>query len=92
MFHLDAQIYSIGTLFVYLLVYFLLSVVTYGLSISSGIFIPALLIGAVFGRIVALCTFNLIPGITDSVEGLNELSSKFALIGAASVLGGKEFL
>lgn len=40
MFHINGKLYSIGTLFVFLGVYFLLAVVTYGLSVSSGIFIP----------------------------------------------------
>lgn len=62
MFHLNGQLYSIATLIIFFITYFFLSVVTYGLSLSSGIFIPALLIGSVYGRIVALCFFNILNG------------------------------
>lgn len=88
MFHLDGKLYSIATLSIYFVTYFLLSVITYGLSISGGIFIPALLIGSVFGRIVALCSCNILTHWQGESIDINELSMKFALIGAASVLGG----
>jgi len=88
MFHLNAKLYSIGTLSVFFIAYFLLSVVTYGLSISSGIFIPALLIGSVFGRAVALLTYGVLSNWTNHTSDIDELSMKLALIGAASVLGG----
>lgn len=88
MFHLDANLYSMSTLAIFFITYFFLSVITYGLSISSGIFIPALLIGAVFGRMVALFSYKFLASWTDETLDINELSMKFALIGAASVLGG----
>lgn len=45
------------------------------------------MIGAVFGRIVAILSFDIISKLTDLTD-INELSAKFALVGAASVLGG----
>jgi chloride channel 7 len=47
--------FSVGLFFVF---YFILSCWTYGLSISSGIFIPALLSGAAWGRLVGLGLYN----------------------------------
>jgi len=38
---------------VFFLLYFLLACWTYGTSIPSGLFVPSLLCGAAFGRLVA---------------------------------------
>lgn len=48
-------------LLVMVVVYHLLATWTYGLSVSSGVFIPSLLIGAVWGRLVGLLVVKLIP-------------------------------
>lgn len=76
---------SIGTyqsisLFVFCTIYFVLAAWTFGLAVSSGLFIPTLLVGAAWGRLVAeglewLAWFPVEPG-------------KYALIGAAAQLGG----
>jgi len=77
------DIWSIKTLSIFLVVYYWLAVITYGLSISSGVFIPSLLIGATGGRLVGLL-LRYYLGPLDWLEQVN----KFAIIGAASVLGG----
>lgn len=41
------------TLSLFFLLYFLLACWTYGLSVPSGLFVPSLLCGAAFGRLVA---------------------------------------
>lgn len=41
------------TLIVFVLIYFPISCLTYGLSVSLGIFIPSLLVGAAWGRLTA---------------------------------------
>lgn len=80
---LQDEIWSIQTLALFLVAYYILAVITYGLSISSGIFIPSLLIGATGGRLIGLVLrYYLGP-----LEWLVQLN-KFAIIGAASVLGG----
>lgn len=80
---LQEDIWSMKTLTLFLFVYYILAVLTYGLSVSSGVFIPSLLIGATGGRLIGLLLrFYLGPK-----EWLLQLN-KFALIGAASVLGG----
>lgn len=45
--------FSPVTLSLFFLLYFLLSCWTYGISVPSGLFVPSLLCGAAFGRLVA---------------------------------------
>lgn len=45
--------FSPVTLSVFMLLYFLLACWTYGVSVPSGLFVPSLLCGAAFGRLVA---------------------------------------
>lgn len=80
---LQDDIWSIKTLALFLVVYYALAVITYGMSISSGIFIPSLLIGATGGRLIGL----ILQHFFGRLEWLTQLN-KFAIIGAASVLGG----
>eukprot|EP01126_Amoeba_proteus_P001122 TRINITY_DN10321_c0_g1_i2.p1 TRINITY_DN10321_c0_g1~~TRINITY_DN10321_c0_g1_i2.p1 ORF type:complete len:614 (+),score=131.55 TRINITY_DN10321_c0_g1_i2:736-2577(+) len=81
LFHYDVGTFTLPTLAIYFLSYFILAVVTYGVGIPSGLFVPALLCGASYGRFfgqiftLIFPSWNLKPGI-------------FALIGAASMLGG----
>nr|XP_034974731.1 chloride transport protein 6 [Zootoca vivipara] len=78
---LFAGTFSPVTLSLFFLLYFLLSCWTYGISVPSGLFVPSLLCGAAFGRLVA----NLLK----SYIGLDHIySGTFALIGAAAFLGG----
>lgn len=76
-------IWSIRTLAIFLIVYYILAVITYGLSISSGVFIPSLLIGATGGRLFGMILLYYLGPL----EWLTQ-QNKFAIIGAASVLGG----
>ncbi|KAL3272452.1 hypothetical protein HHI36_013932 [Cryptolaemus montrouzieri] len=63
-------------------VYYLLACWTYGLSTSIGLFIPTLLTGAAWGRLVSVGLAYIVPGTTIAQPG------KYALIGAAAQLGG----
>ena len=45
--------FSPVTLSVFFLLYFLLACWTYGVSVPSGLFVPSLLCGAAFGRLVS---------------------------------------
>ena len=69
------------TLGVFCLAYFILAVWTYGLAIPSGLFIPSLLIGSAWGRLVGIGVSHLFPEY--SLD-----PGKYALIGAAATLGG----
>ncbi|XP_076022485.1 H(+)/Cl(-) exchange transporter 6 isoform X2 [Genypterus blacodes] len=79
LFHQDGT-FSPVTLSVFFVLYFLLACWTYGVSVPSGLFVPSLLCGAALGRLVAnVLKVNL---------GMDIYSGTFALIGAASFLGG----
>lgn len=51
------------TLLVFVLIYFPISCVTYGLSVSMGIFIPSLLVGAAWGRLSASLLLSWCPSL-----------------------------
>lgn len=72
--------YQAVSILVFCTIYFILAAWTFGLAVSSGLFIPTLLVGAAWGRLLAtvlewLALFPVEPG-------------KYALIGAAAQLGG----
>ncbi|ELK27997.1 Chloride transport protein 6 [Myotis davidii] len=80
LFHQDGT-FSPITLALFFILYFLLACWTYGISVPSGLFVPSLLCGAAFGRLVA--------NVLKSYIGLGHVySGTFALIGAAAFLGG----
>uniref|UniRef100_A0A3B4XYJ0 Chloride channel protein n=1 Tax=Seriola lalandi dorsalis TaxID=1841481 RepID=A0A3B4XYJ0_SERLL len=79
LFHQDGT-FSPVTLSVFFVLYFLLACWTYGVSVPSGLFVPSLLCGAAFGRLVA--------NILKVKLGMDIYSGTFALIGAAAFLGG----
>jgi H+/Cl- antiporter ClcA len=54
--------WSFITLIALFIVYHLLATWTYGLSVSSGVFIPSLLIGSIWGRLVGMIVIGLWPG------------------------------
>ena len=70
-----------GTLFIFFLSYFLCMVVCYGSSVPGALFVPTLLAGASFGRLVGSLLDQAMPS-------LNIDPGAFGLIGAASILGG----
>ncbi|KAL8575924.1 hypothetical protein ACOMHN_027322 [Nucella lapillus] len=79
--HDPLESYGVVPLIAFIVVFFLLGVWTYGLSVSSGVFIPSLAIGAAWGRLVGMGVVHLFPDQAKDV-------GKYALIGAASQLGG----
>ncbi|THG04512.1 hypothetical protein TEA_010703 [Camellia sinensis var. sinensis] len=70
--------FHLSTLLICFVVIFCLGIVTYGIAIPSGLFIPVILAGASYGRLVG----TLLGSFSDLDVGL------FALLGAASFLGG----
>ncbi|XP_041725950.1 H(+)/Cl(-) exchange transporter 7 isoform X2 [Coregonus clupeaformis] len=83
LFHNPPGSYNPLTLSVFTLTYFLLACWTYGLTVSAGVFIPSLLIGAAWGRLFGILLASITPnGSIWAVPG------KYALIGAAAQLGG----
>lgn len=70
--------FAMSTLFTFFAAIYCLGIVTYGIAVPSGLFIPVILAGASYGRIVG----TLLAPLSDLDAGL------FALLGAASFLGG----
>uniref|UniRef100_A0A8C1PPT5 Chloride channel protein n=1 Tax=Cyprinus carpio TaxID=7962 RepID=A0A8C1PPT5_CYPCA len=83
LFHNPPGSYNPLTLGVFTLVYFVLAVWTYGLTVSAGVFIPSLLIGAAWGRL-----FGILLSTITSSQSIWADPGKYALIGAAAQLGG----
>lgn len=82
LFHSPQHSFDSVTLLVFAIEYFILTMWTYGLSVPSGIFIPALLTGAAWGRLFGIAVQYFFPQL-DGVD-----SGKYALAGAAAQLGG----
>ncbi|KAL8569547.1 hypothetical protein ACOMHN_002093 [Nucella lapillus] len=80
LFHEPSGSFDMVTLACYTSVYFFLALWTYGLSVPSGLFIPCLLIGAGWGRLIGQAL--------ELVAGPQLDPGKYALIGAAGMLGG----
>lgn len=59
---------------------------TYGLCISSGLFVPTLIIGAAWGRLLGTGMISLLSYFNLDVSMF--CYSKFAIVGAAAMLGG----
>ncbi|XP_055385312.1 H(+)/Cl(-) exchange transporter 7 [Condylostylus longicornis] len=74
--------HKIFTLAIFFVIYFILSCITYGLNVSLGIFIPTVLTGAAWGRLLGMLIYYFFPEAGFLVPG------KYALIGAAAQLGG----
>uniref|UniRef100_A0A673IQ50 Chloride channel protein n=1 Tax=Sinocyclocheilus rhinocerous TaxID=307959 RepID=A0A673IQ50_9TELE len=83
LFHNPPGTYNPVTLGVFTLAYFFLAVWTYGLTVSAGVFIPSLLIGAAWGRL-----FGILLSFIASSQSIWADPGKYALIGAAAQLGG----
>lgn len=83
LFSRDMGVFNLPTLFVYLVVYFFLVTITSGISVASGLFVPMMLIGATFGRILgqtlALMFSHNNPQIDPSI---------YALVGSAAMMSG----
>ncbi|XP_038063620.1 H(+)/Cl(-) exchange transporter 7-like isoform X1 [Patiria miniata] len=82
LFHDMQGSYSVTTLTVFCICYFLLACWTYGLSVPSGLFIPSLLTGAAWGRLIGTAMPYIFPEATLSSPGI------YAFFGAAAQLGG----
>ena len=78
-FHNEGE-YDILSLFVYTLVIFALSCITYGIAVPSGLFVPCILMGCGFGRIMG--EFLKHHLLMDVKKG------PYALMGAVAMLGG----
>ncbi|XP_007245616.3 H(+)/Cl(-) exchange transporter 7 [Astyanax mexicanus] len=83
LFHNPPGTYNPLTLGLFTLTYFFLACWTYGLTVSAGVFIPSLLIGAAWGRL-----FGLLLSLMTTGKLVWADPGKYALMGAAAQLGG----
>ncbi|CAD6235684.1 unnamed protein product [Miscanthus lutarioriparius] len=74
----DYREFGVSTLLIFFTTVYTLGLLTYGVAVPSGLFIPVILSGASFGRLVGT--------LLGSVSGLDP--GLFALLGAASFLSG----
>eukprot|EP00879_Flechtneria_rotunda_P004562 GHRR01004817.1.p1 GENE.GHRR01004817.1~~GHRR01004817.1.p1 ORF type:complete len:654 (+),score=198.62 GHRR01004817.1:480-2441(+) len=74
--------YGVSTLLVFVALFFLLAVLSYGIALPTGLFVPSILCGAAYGRLVGVFVADMHPGSHVIDEGT------YALLGAASFLGG----
>lgn len=73
--------FSMSSLMIYFVSSYGLALVTYGIAVPSGLFVPAILCGATYGRATGM--------VMTSIFGAGALDEGiFALLGAASFLGG----
>jgi H+/Cl- antiporter ClcA len=75
--------FSSKSLLVFFVIYSCLTCINYGTAVPSGMFVPSLLQGAAFGRLIGHLLHFL-----DHRKGTFADSGTFALIGAAGGLGG----
>ncbi|XKL65169.1 hypothetical protein PGB90_005255 [Kerria lacca] len=71
-----------STIILFAMAYYILSIWTYGINVSAGLFIPNLLIGSAWGRLIGVYLRNTFPDSEWPDVG------KYALAGAAAQLGG----
>ncbi|MCO5572485.1 hypothetical protein L7F22_026240 [Adiantum nelumboides] len=84
------NLFSVGTgskfhhrsLVIYLISSYILALVTYGAPVPSGLFLPMIVSGATYGRLVGMAVKSWRGGFSELDEGL------YAVLGAASFLGG----
>ncbi|XP_056461057.1 H(+)/Cl(-) exchange transporter 7 isoform X1 [Gadus chalcogrammus] len=86
LFHNPPGSYHPLTLGMFTITYFFLACWTYGLAVSAGVFIPSLLIGAAWGRLIGIMLPTL--SSTNATGQIWADPGKYALIGAAAQLGG----
>ena len=82
LFHMHHHTFPLDSLILFFTFYIFLATLTYGIAVPSGLFVPSLLSGAAFGRLVGNIIYELKPNYNIA------FSNVYSLIGAAAVLGG----
>ncbi|URE29196.1 chloride channel [Musa troglodytarum] len=73
--------YSAQSLLTFLVMFYSLAVVTFGTAVPAGQFVPGIMIGLTYGRLVGMF-------VVKFYKKLNVEEGTYALLGAASFLGG----
>jgi chloride channel 7 len=77
----DYTTFSTGALLVFFVPYYLMAAVTSGTFCPAGLFVPTLLAGSAYGRLIGHLLNSAFPGSVAS-------AGTYSLIGASAVLGG----
>lgn len=83
LYHRDLGTFSLGALGIFAVVYFLLAVISSGLNVAGGLFIPMMLVGASMGRFVGHIVLLIFPNTHPQID-----PSIYALVGSAAVMTG----
>ncbi|CAI0429899.1 unnamed protein product [Linum tenue] len=73
--------FSAQSLLTFLVMFYTLAVLTFGTAVPAGQFVPGIMIGSTYGRLVGMFVVNF-------YKKLNIEEGTYALLGAASFLGG----
>lgn len=73
--------YTVSALLTFTTIFYFLAVLTYGVAVPTGLFVPSILCGAAYGRLVGIFVAEMHPD-----HNIDE--GTYALLGAASFLGG----
>ncbi|XP_020104381.1 chloride channel protein CLC-d isoform X1 [Ananas comosus] len=73
--------YSAQSLLTFLVMFYSLAIVTFGTAVPAGQFVPGIMIGSTYGRLVGMF-------VVKFYKRLNVEEGTYALLGAASFLGG----
>jgi H+/Cl- antiporter ClcA len=76
-------IFSVGALITFAGIFFILAVITSGMWIAGGLFIPMMMIGACMGRIVGRAVSELFPEVQPPID-----PSIYAVVGSVGVMTG----
>lgn len=76
-----AHEFSAQSLLTFLVMFYTLAVVTFGAAVPAGQFVPGIMIGSTYGRLVGMF-------VVSFYKKLNIEEGTYALLGAASFLGG----
>jgi len=83
LFSRTANIFDLPTLLIFLVVYFFLMTITAGISVASGLFVPMMLVGATFGRIIGIFMTMIFKNLNPPID-----ESIYSLIGATAMMSG----
>jgi len=77
----NTAVYDWDALLAYFAIIFFLAVITYGIAVPSGLFVPCILMGCAFGRLMG-------EGMRYAFPDANIIPGTYALMGATACLGG----
>ena len=66
--HLPSDKWTITSLTILACVYYIMAMLTYGVVASGGLFIPALFIGSLWGRVFGIVVIGVLPGVVSKFE------------------------